>query len=255
VKFVYTDNKTLPCFGISYEPVHFANSTLQIFCNLDKKIFFVIMPLTQTFVWKNFSDYMIHSTTLDSECLFGENHNEWLYTIWNNKSWFLKETVELTKDFHHFCNAYYWTDIGSIRCKPTPEIHKIISSLSFVNRESKKMMFMQILKFEEFDFEMVDNVPIIFHNNAVVNRIEGGFFGGGAQEIEDWCNLFFEEICLFRKLNLFGGKDQYMMSSAIMKNYHNLQIYESKIYNDQQKFLADLLSLNNWFYYICIFSG
>jgi hypothetical protein len=259
LKFIFTDKSTLfslfeSSLQLKISPIEFPDTKLTLFCNIDNKIVFAIMPLTETFIWEHFSDYMIYSKSIDIERLDGLQHNEMLYTIWNNKSWFLLETVYLTQHFDHLCNGYYWVDIGSIRTKPTPQIQSLISSFNFVNRLSTKMIFMLIESFEEMDFEMINDVPIIFQNNCIVNRIEGGFFGGGPKEIYEWCNLYYQELSLFQHLKLFGGKDQYIMSSIIMKNHQLYDICPSEIKDKHLQTIADLLQLSEWFYYICLFS-
>lgn len=255
LKFVFTDEQTLSSsFDLNLSEINVPNYKWKTFFNSERNVVFIILPLTETFVWKHFGDYMKYSTTIDIEKLKGINHNEWLYTIWNNKSWFLLETIQLTESFQHLCNGYYWVDIGSIRVTPSPEISKFISSLKFVNRSSTKIILMLMKTFNEFDLEMIDNVPIIFHNNSVVNRVVGGFFGGGADEIRQWCQLYQQELSLFQQLKLYGGKDQYIMTSILIKNYHLFNIQLSQLHDQLTEQIANTLQLSRWFCYIPLFS-
>lgn len=251
-KVIYTNRSTfedvfLKIYGNSLEKMEFQNENnkqnIYISCLINS--LFIIQELEDTYIWKNYKNMMEYSEKIDPEILQGINHNKHLYTIWNNKSYWLKETSELIDS-----DSYYWTDIGCIRYKCTPEVQYFVSSLDFVNRKDKKMIFGIISPFYKSDFEnFKNNIPLIFYNNGDVIRIEGTFFGGGKKELLEWCHLYTDELNLFEKFKVFSGKDQNIMGTIVIKNKDKFDYFIPDYYNDTRTHLCD----NIWFRFLKIF--
>jgi hypothetical protein len=181
---------------------------------------FIIQELEDTYIWKNYKNLMEVSEKKDPEKLKGVNHNKYLYTIWNNKSFWLREVTNYID-----ANGYYWVDIGCIRYTSTSEVQSFVKSLNFVNRTKSSIILSIIDTFKENDEYFVDSIPLIYYNNDNIIRIQGGFFGGGKKELLEWCELYIDELNQFEKYKVFAGKDQYIMGSIYLKYKYKFDIF------------------------------
>lgn len=205
---------------------------------------FIIEELEDTFIWKNYKNLMTISEKKDPEILKGINHNKYLYTIWNNKSFWLKNTLNIIN-----ARGYYWVDIGCIRYKYNDNIKNFISSLNFVNRDNTKIILSLIEDFIKTDEQYVNSIPFIYYNNNEIIRIQGGFFGGGKKELIEWSNYYIDELNLFDKYGIFSGKDQYIMGSIYLKYKYKFDIFIPKNKNYNNNFCNDI-----WFRFLNEFS-
>lgn len=242
-KVIFTCKKT---FTNVFENLYNFNciQTNLFYFNSKINSLFVIQELEDTFIWKNYKNLMEMSVKLDKEIHNGVNHNKYLYTIWNNKSFWIKQATSLIP-----ADSYYWTDIGCIRTISTPEIQNFISSLNFVKRNDKKILLGCIENFKIIDNQTVDSIPYIYYNNGNVIRIQGGFFGGGKKEIIEWCNLYIQELNLFQKFKIFSGKDQYIMGSIYLRYKNKFELFFPSLYIFDNHICHD-----NWFKFIHIYS-
>jgi len=258
-KVVYTDIKTLnnvfmEKLLLKTIQLNLTENVVGFFCN-EKNTLFIIQNLEDTFIWKHYKNLMEYSETIDKEIQCGINHNKYLYTIWNNKSFFLKDTSI-------FVNAecYYWSDIGCIRYKSTPEIQKLVSSLNFAKNitNNTKITLSLICKFEHTDEQFVNGIPYIYYNNSKIDRIQGGFFGGGKKEIIEWCDLYIEQLEQFKKYNIFSGKDQYVMGSIFLRYKYKFNIIQPSLFNITEEMIRQQPHLkfgeDPWFRYLVIFN-
>lgn len=257
-KVIYTDFKTLNnVFKIIDNEC--MNKTIEInpgifFCN-EKNTVFILQDLEDTFIWKHYKSLMEFSETIDKEKHSGINHNKYLYTIWNNKSFFLKDT-----SIYVDAECYYWSDIGCIRYKSTPEIQKLVSSLNFVKNvtNNTKITLSLICQYENMDEQLVNGIPYIYYNNSKIDRIQGGFFGGGKNEIIEWCELYIEQLEQFKKYKLFSGKDQYLMGCIFLKYKYKFNIIHPYLFNITEDMIKQQPNLklgeDPWFRYLVIFN-
>lgn len=265
-KIIYTDTKTLEnvfrkIIKIDNLEIYLLKtnqdnniSTNIFFCN-EKNTVFIIKNLEDTFIWKQYKNLMEFSETIDKEKYSGINHNKYLYTIWNNKGFFLKDTSMIID-----AECYYWSDIGCIRYKSTPEIHKLVSSLNFPKNitNNTKLTLSLICQYENTDEQLVNGIPYIYYNNSKIDRIQGGFFGGGKREITEWCELYIEQLEQFKKYKIFSGKDQYVMGSIFLRYKYKFNIIQPCFLNineemiRQQSYLK--LGEDPWFRYLVIFN-
>jgi hypothetical protein len=245
-KIIYTNKETFEnTFCKIYEKDKHIKSTndKNVFINENNNSLFIIQELEDTFIWKNYKNLMELSEKKDYEIALGINHNKYLYTIWNNKSFWLKDSINYINS-----NYYYWTDIGCIRYNSTPEIRSFISSLSFVNRRKNEMIFGVIDQFTENDYHYSNSIPYIYYNSSTItNRIQGTFFGGGKDNLLEWCELYIDELNLFEKFKVFAGKDQNIMSSIYMKYKYKFDIFIPREYNNKVN-ITDI-----WFKFLEIF--
>jgi hypothetical protein len=202
-----------------------------------------LQELEDTFIWKNYKNLMIYSEKIDPEITIGIIHNRYLYTIWNNKSFWLKETIDIIS-----AEGYYWVDIGCIRYNITDDVKTFVSSLNLVNRNNNKLILSIIEEFIPSDEQYVNSIPYIYYNNNNVIRIQGGFFGGGKNEILEWCELYIEELNLFDNYKVFSGKDQYIMGSIYLKYKYKFDIFIPKYIKNDNKYCNDI-----WFRFLIHF--
>uniref|UniRef100_A0A6C0I5F9 Uncharacterized protein n=1 Tax=viral metagenome TaxID=1070528 RepID=A0A6C0I5F9_9ZZZZ len=188
--------------------------------NLNNSIF-IIQELEDTYIWKNYNNLMELSEKKDPEIQKGIKHNKYLYTIWNNKSFWLKDTADIIQ-----ADGYYWVDIGCIRYTSNNDVQSFVKSLNFVNRtHNDKIILSFINTFTMNDLNYVNSIPQIYYNNNPIIRIQGGFFGGSKKAIIEWCDLYIDELNLFEKYKVFAGKDQYIMGSIYLKYQYKFDIF------------------------------
>lgn len=234
------DNNISNILCINKNSTHYEN----LYCDVTTNSLFVIQELEDTFIWKNYKNLMILSEKKDPEILQGIVHNKYLYTIWNNKSFWLNDTINILSAY-----SYYWVDIGCIRYTFNDEIKSFVKSLNFINRNSTKFILSLIEEFNINDDYYVNSIPFIYYNNNNIIRIQGGFFGGGKNEIIEWCKYYIDELNLFEKYNVFAGKDQYIMGSIYLKYKYKFDIFIPKNVNYNYKFCNDI-----WFRFLKYYS-
>lgn len=260
-KVIYTDIKTLNNVfkkitekdNIEISPI--CKSLPDIFYCNEKNTVFIIQELEETFIWKNYKTLMEFSETIDKEKHSGINHNKYLYTVWNNKSFFLKDVSMIVDS-----KCYYWSDIGCIRYKSTPEVQTLVSSLNFPKNitNNTKMTLSLIYNFETIDEQLVNGIPYIYYNNGKIDRIQAGFFGGGKREITEWCDLYIEQLEEFKKYNLFSGKEQNIMGSIFLRYKYKFNIIQPSLFNITEEIIKQQphlkLGEDPWFRYLVIFN-
>ena len=96
------------------------------------------------------------------------------------------------------------------------------------------MIFGVIDQFTENDYHYSNSIPYIYYNSSTItNRIQGTFFGGGKDNLLEWCELYIDELNLFEKFKVFAGKDQNIMSSIYMKYKYKFDIFIPREYNNK----------------------
>jgi len=242
-KVIFTDRNTFETlFKKLYKNISVYNLSNSYIDTITNSLF-IIQELNDTYIWKNYYNLMELSEKKDPEILYGINHNKYLYTIWNNKSFWLKEVIDIIPAY-----GYYWVDIGCIRYNCTPKTQEFVKSLKFVNRKYKKMILSIINEFQPNDEYYVDSIPSIYYNNSSIIRIQGGFFGGGKDELLEWCEFYIDELNQFEKYKIFAGKDQYIMGSIYLKYKYNFDIFIPK-----NLFYTDNYCNDIWFRFLKAF--
>jgi hypothetical protein len=227
LKVIFTNKNTFDTlFSLLYKHIIYESSN--IYKDHVNNSIYIIQELEDTYIWKNYKNLMELSEKKDPEILKGINHNKYLYTIWNNKSFWLKETSELFNTWEgSHDTGYYWVDIGCIRYKSNDDVKSFVKSLNFVNRiNNDKIVLSFINQFTPSDDHCyVNSIPQIYYNNVPIIRIQGGFFGGDKQAILEWCELYIDELNQFDKYKVFAGKDQYIMGSIYLKYKYKFDIF------------------------------
>jgi len=196
--------------------------------------------------WETYKyyDYWKYCHSIDIEKSY---HTPELYMLWNEKTYFVKQSIE-TNPFKSYW--FFWTDIGCIRnnymlnfVKNYPNPYKII------DLPTDKIVLITINSFTQNDYKLDNNIPIIFMNQnentccKSINRIQGGFFGGHINSWQMWINLYDEYLNKFINNKIFAGKDQYVMSSIYINNIDKINLINAKnTYGDP------------WFYFLYHFN-
>lgn len=240
-KVIFTNKETLEqVFFNLFKNIKQIDNSTSNFADETTNSLYIIQELEDTFIWKNYKNLMELSEKKDPEIKKGIQHNKYLYTIWNNKSFWLKEITEMIPAM-----GYYWVDIGCIRYNTTDEVYRFVSSLNFVNRIEQKIVLSIIDDFDTEDEYFADSIPYIYYNNNEVIKIQGGFFGGGKKQITEWCDLYIDELNQFEKYKIFAGKDQYIMGSIYLKYKYKFDVFLPNNMN-----YTDLYCNNIWFRFL-----
>ena len=250
-KVIFTDQKTLnDLFMKLYKNIvkfHLDNISIKSNIYIDdfNNCLYIIQELEDTYIWKNYKNLMELSEKKDPEILKGINHNKYLYTIWNNKSFWLKEITEFIQ-----ADGYYWVDIGCIRYQSNNDVQSFVKSLNFVNRTNNEKIVLSLIDtFTPSDEQYyVDSIPYIYYNNNPIIKIQGGFFGGGKKPILEWCELYIDELNQFDKYKVFAGKDQYIMGSIYLKYKYKFDIFIPTLMEYNEKYCHDV-----WFRFLKAF--
>jgi hypothetical protein len=201
----------------------------------------IIIKKIQDWETYKYYDYWKYCHSIDIEKSY---HTPELYMLWNEKTYFVKQSIDLNPFKSYW---FFWNDIGCIRnnymlnfLKNYPNPYKII------NLPTNKMVLVTINPFLHDDYKFDNNnIPIIFmnqNNNTCcksINRIQGGFFGGHINSWKIWINQYNDYLNKFINNKIFAGKDQYVMSSIYINNIDNINLINAKnIYGDP------------WFYFL-----
>jgi hypothetical protein len=156
-------------------------------------------------------------------------HNEFLYKIWAEKIYFIKDAIE-NKIFEN--DIYCWVDIGSFRDK-----NRMNDFNDFPLKEKIIKDKINILLINKFKENEMNNI-VIDDRFKFVNRL-GGNFAGGKDIMLNMSVLYENMLNEFDKVNIFKGKEQ------IIWNY--LYINNPQLFN-----LTNAIEFNGydkWFYF------
>lgn len=137
-------------------------------------------------------------------------HHPNLYIIWNEKAKFVERVIELNPfDTDFFC----WCDIGCFRNKAElPLFQQEWPASSFLASAQKdKMYFLNIMPFQEKDYEIHPNGLTRSFERVV--RIGGTMFLGHQNVFKQWITLFYQTMDRYIEHNYFAGKDQNIMAT------------------------------------------
>lgn len=154
--------------------------------------------------YKYMSTFINDYNTKDHE----RYHNPLLYMIWNEKSHFLKRAIDLNV----FSSEYFlWVDIGCFR-RPNTEFLNWPNPDKIDLMPKDKIILLSVMPFtaEEYNCNSLQNLPDF---KLCPGRIGGTMFGGTAETVLKWHDLYYEMLEYFISIDRFIGKDQNIMSS------------------------------------------
>lgn len=237
-KFIFTDIKTLDLLKKHVE-IKFISDNLYYIDNC----FIKVQEINDTYIYKKFADYLKYCEEIDNEK--NKGHNYLLYSLWNNKPFFMKECIETLSSLNKNINYCFWVDIGILRTTNYNEVKLILENTVFMypTMLPEKFLFSLVgyeKKSDNKRYKDDDKILDIFAttNNHLYIRIEGGFFGGNVKYLNQYCEMYENMLLLYKKYNLFIGKDQNIMYNLLLNNRDFFEIFDPK------KIVDDNLKLN-----------
>jgi hypothetical protein len=144
-------------------------------------------------------------------------HNEELYRIWANKSFFVKEAIQLNPfESEHFvwCDAGCWRDnrVSSIYGKGWPSVDTLKPGcLLMLTMEDLDPFFQQL---NELSIQTLDDVVTRVRTDNICT-FSGSILAGDKAAWQKWTPIFQSVLECFIKHNLFAGDDQSVIASTV----------------------------------------
>ena len=192
------------------------------------KTIWIESSIDEFYTYRNFKKNFVDSFNMDRENSY---HTIPLYMVWAEKCTFLKKAI-YNNYFHSKC--FYWIDAGYFRIKDDkyfknwPSAKKCFEDPRVIINGIRKLSYQEIEGMKNFNISILNNII----NNV---NVGGGLFGGKAEYLLKFIELYYEAIKKFIKHNLFIGKDQNLFTYV---SYLNPKIV--KILNSDKK--------NDWYY-------
>ena len=163
--------------------------------------------------WETYKylDYWKHCYTIDSEKSY---HSLELYMLWNEKTYFIERSMRINPFNSEW---FFWTDIGC--CRNDSDINKFMSYPNYDKIQKYDMNKIIISSIDPIKCNDTNEyIPQMFSSNNLISGIQGGFFGGHINSIKKWIDTYNMTLKIFINNNIFGGKDQNIMTYIAIKN-------------------------------------
>ena len=154
----------------------------------------------------------------------GIGHNRDLYTVWSEKTNFLK----ISADKNYFNSSYFlWLDIGAVRQQVGRGLASEASCRIFflqsfnhkrlVNRipSDSGILLLSMERFTE-DEKRLDHGKSLADFSKTV-RLGGGTIGCDRTSLEAWYKAYYATMRSYLERDLFAGKDQNMMATTCLE--------------------------------------
>ena len=224
-KIIYTDKKT---FNYLFSKINIEN------------IKFIIYEIDDFKVSKDYTiEQWWEQYKMDPEQSY---HSIELYKIWNEKSNFIKKSIEknpFESDYFYYC------DVGCFR-----DDKKIDNFINWPNIEKvkkkgigDKFTILSVFPFTKDDLKYKDTDDLFKFLN--INRLGGGIIGGSKEACLEWHQLFYKMMQTYFQNDKFAGKDQSIMASVYLKTFNTDKDKCEKLFN-----LVKVANpfCNPWFY-------
>ncbi len=203
----------LPCNMIIYTDEQNYEYIKQCRHNYINKTQVIVKPIEKFFVYR-YLDYFKYCKEIDCE----KYHSVDLYMIWNEKT-FMTYEASIKNPFNS--TYFLWTDMGCIRDK------KLLRNVMKYPNETKIQKF---LPQDKFMLSTIDPIKKTDYNHdqfkdggykLLKNLIQGGIMIGTVETLAKWKTLYENELNIFIENKWFIGKDQYVMTSAYIRDHEN----------------------------------
>lgn len=145
-------------------------------------------------------------------------HSVELYMIWNEKTTFLRKT-SAENPFNS--EYFFWVDIGCFRDESIAPMLKSWPLPEKINAATEGKNKIVLLEIEPFSAEELAWKETSQHdlgpNFEHCVRIGGGVFGGTANAIAQWNDIYYSTLSQFFDQARFAGKDQNIMATIVLK--------------------------------------
>ena len=192
--------------------------------------YYYILEWEEFYTWK-YIDTFRNQHKIDHE---KDKHNVYLYLLWNEKSSFLKKSIEK----NIFSSEYFvYCDIGCFRMGRYMQYYYNWPNIKNLKSIGNKVTILNIEEFSKHE-HIIDNngLPKSFQ---YLNRIGGGIIAGNSETLNIWFKLYYEILEKFIKNNRFIGKDQSIMATLYILNPEIINLIKAKKTHFCQ---------NNWFH-------
>ena len=181
---------------------------------------YIIRPFTE-FKTYSFLEYWEHCEKIDIEKKYGCGHNKFLYMIWNERYYHWMQEVTQTNPFNS--THFVWCDIGIVREEEM--VSKIRSfPAGILNLQPHQFLLSQVDHFYQHETTFhSDGILNVLHNINeatscnVINKVQGGFFGGTHESIQLFTDMYKSHLSRFITTKQFAGKDQYVLNNLVIE--------------------------------------
>ena len=204
---IYTYNYIMNCRK------HFFNKT------------YIISQKMEEWNTYKYIDYWNYCHSIDSE---KDIHSIELYMLWNEKTYFLKKASKLNP-FNS--DWFFWTDIGC--CRNDNDKDKFMTFPNYnkiINYDKNKIILSLINPMHDIYYTLNSNgIPSLLDNITynrscnIINLVQAGFFGGHINGLKDWFEIYDSILELFINNKIFGGKEQNLMTAALILYKEKMQ--------------------------------
>jgi hypothetical protein len=198
------------------------------------KTIFNTLEISEFYSYKNFIKEFTASWKIDFEKSYQTIP---LYLIWAEKCNFLKKTIEKNY-FNSTC--FYWVDIGYFREKN--EMNKYSENWPSTKKcyEDPRLLLGRVRNISNSEKEKILKFDIDSHIylQKNVRNVASGVFGGQANNIIKFVNLYYNSLRLFIKYKLFIGKEQNVFTYIALSNPKIVKLTFCKTFFDFKIYLS-----------------
>lgn len=206
---------------------------LNIFQTLNKRcnIYYILKPFNELTTWKLYSQNWIN---IYNDDIFKCKHSPELYSIWAEKTFFVKQAIELNPFNTEY---FFWCDIGSFRSQEyMKQFKKFISIKHFPKKSLLFSCVNELSNDKKEQFKIKDtNINVIDQN---ITCLVGGLWGGLSEYCLKFNELYHSMLKKYFDYRLFAGNDQYVMMSTILENPNIATVIKPK----------ETFNLDKWFF-------
>ena len=145
-------------------------------------------------------------------------HTVPLYHVWAEKCKFLEEVV---KNNYFNTKCFYWVDIGYFKNRKLGKLAKNYINWPSINKclKDPRVIFNQMRKFYSKEIIFFKRLNINYYRIFIRKyNVGGNIFGGQAEYIKNFSNIYYNTIKLFAKNKMFIGKDQNLFAYVALLN-------------------------------------
>ena len=176
------------------------------------KTIWIEREMKDFYTFKNFEKEFNDTYKLDIEKF---RHTVSLYHVWAEKCKFLEEVV---KNNYFNTKCFYWVDIGYFR---NPKLAKNYTNWPSTNKclKDPRVIFNHMRKFYSKEIIFFKRLNINYYRIFMRKyNVAGNIFGGQAEYIKNFSNIYYNTIKLFAKNKMFIGKDQNLFAYIALLN-------------------------------------
>ena len=173
--------------------------------NLYNKTKFIVLEMEDFYSYKKFR--LEFQETFKLELDHNKKLHPPLYLLWAEKCSFLKKAIE--KNYFN-SSCFYWIDVGYFRSKKC-RMNQYVNNWPSIKRckSDPRVIFSLLRNFTKMEIKGLFNFNINEHIHLQMTyNVAGGMFGGRADYVIKFVNIYYNTLTLFVKHKLYIGKDQ-----------------------------------------------